>query len=67
MTLLQRFGVTSLAVFVLLGLTLALILGQRVQSIALGDARQTAYDDLHVRLLRHISPRDLSGQLIGER
>lgn len=67
LTLLQRFALTSLAVFLMLGVVLAIILGQRVQSIALNEARQTAYDTLHSRLLQHVSPQDLAGQMTGER
>jgi diguanylate cyclase (GGDEF)-like protein/PAS domain S-box-containing protein len=66
LTLLQRFAVTSFAVFLVLGLVLAFILGQNVQAIAVNEARQTAYDNLHAQLLQHIDPRDLTGQMTGQ-
>jgi diguanylate cyclase (GGDEF)-like protein len=59
LTLSLRFGITSFVSFLLLGLVLAFILGQAVQSIALSEARQTAYDDLHARLLERVSRQDL--------
>jgi diguanylate cyclase (GGDEF)-like protein/PAS domain S-box-containing protein len=66
LSLLQRFAITSFAVFLVLGLVLAIILGQNVQTIALNEARQTAYDNLHTQLLQHIGPRDLTGQMTGQ-
>jgi two-component system, NarL family, sensor kinase len=46
----------------------ALILGQAVQGIALDGARQTAYDDLHARLLKRISPQELTvGRMTSQR
>ncbi len=68
LTLSRRFALTSLVVFILLGVVLAFILGQSVQGIALSDARQTAYDDLHAQLLRRISPQDLiNGRMTASR
>ncbi len=68
LTLSQRFAITSFPVFLLFGIGLAFVLGQAVQGIALEGARQTAYDDLHARLLTRISPQDLIlGRMTGQR
>jgi diguanylate cyclase (GGDEF)-like protein/PAS domain S-box-containing protein len=66
-TLLRRFGVVSFVVFLVLGATLAVILGRSVQDIALAEAQQNAYDTLHARLLHHVTPRDLTAQMTGAR
>lgn len=67
-TLSWRFAVTSFVVFLLLGVSLAVILGQAVQGIALSEARQTAFDDLHTRLVHQIMRRDLvAGRMTPER
>jgi diguanylate cyclase (GGDEF)-like protein len=67
-TLVVRFALVSFLVFLILGVALAVVLGNAVQNQALSAARQTAYDDLHARLLRHISPHDLAtGSMTGAR
>ena len=67
-TLLQRFAAASFLVILILGFVLAVILGQTVQSVALNEARQSAYDDLHARLLHQVSPADLTqSRMTGKR
>jgi putative nucleotidyltransferase with HDIG domain len=62
-TLLQRFAVASLLAFLVLGFLLSYALGQSIQSAALKDARQAAYDNLHGRLNRTVGSYDFSGPL----
>jgi putative nucleotidyltransferase with HDIG domain len=55
----QRFGATSLVVFVLLGVAMGFLLSNQIETTALASARQNAYDTLHDRLLANIHPADL--------
>jgi hypothetical protein len=68
LTLSRRFAATSFLVFLFFGVVLAFLLGQTVQSIALNEARLTAYDNLHAQLLHRIYPQDLTaGRMSADR
>jgi HD domain len=64
-TLLQRFALTSLVAFILLGLTIAFFVGRAVEKTALDDARQTAYDTLHGPLVSSLNAQDLRSPMTG--
>jgi HD-GYP domain-containing protein (c-di-GMP phosphodiesterase class II) len=66
-TFLQRFAVTSLVSFLLLGLALAFFLGRSVENTALDAAGQTAYDTLHGPLVSSLHPNDLRSPMTGAR
>ncbi|HZS93499.1 MAG TPA: HD-GYP domain-containing protein [Chloroflexota bacterium] len=67
MSLLQRFALISLLTFTLLGVGITYVLTQSIQSSALAEARQSAYDNLHDQLLRELTPADLTRTMTGAR
>ncbi len=66
-TLLQRFAVTSLAVFVLIGLGTAQQVGSAMQSSALKAAESAAFDSLQGPLVNHLHPWELHRAMSGWR
>jgi putative nucleotidyltransferase with HDIG domain len=67
LTLLQRFALTSLVVFVGLGVAIGYLLNGFIVNTALESARNTAYDTLHSRLIGWLDARDLASPMTGRR
>jgi putative nucleotidyltransferase with HDIG domain len=67
LTLLQRFALTSLLVFVALGVALGYLLNGFIVDTALQSARNTAFDTLHGRLVGELRPADLAKPMTGHR
>jgi hypothetical protein len=64
LSLLTRFALTSLAVFVLIGFALIHTIGAITEQSALSAAKAAAFDNFNV-LKTHLTPADLQGGLTG--
>src|SRR5579859_4041912 len=67
LTLVQRFALASLLVFVGLGVAIGYLLNGFIVDTALQSARNTAYDTEHGRLVHWLTPADLSRPMTGRR
>src|SRR5947208_1063223 len=67
LSLLQRFALASLVVFLILGVGTAYFLSRSIERSALNDAAWAAYDNLHTRLLRQFKPQSVTAPMSDAR